>query len=1076
MKKLFLLLLTVVWVTIATAQTRTASGVVVFEGDGEPLVGATVMPVGGGTGVATNIDGEFKITVPASVSELQVSYVGMLTRLVKIDFSKPMRIELSNHNTALDEVMVVAYGTAKKSAYTGSASVVNAEAIENSLVTSATTALGGKVAGVQLLSSNGQPGVAPSVRIRGVGSLYSGNNPLYVLDGVPYDGDISSINTMDIESMTVLKDAAAAALYGARGANGVILITTKQGSAGATRVTADVRWGVNDRLVPNQDVITSTAQYTELVYQSLRNGYYYNGSMSAEAAHNQANANIFSALGYQVWTVPDGQQLIGMDGKINPAATLGWSDGKYYYKPDDWTKEQLRNGFRQEYNVSINGGNDRTKYYVSGAFLSDGGLIKRSHFRRLSTRTALDFQAYKWLKIGTNMSYVYTNSGYPGEQTSTNSSGNAFNMANNLAPYYPMYVRDAQGNIMHDERTGKVIYDYGDGKSTPYTRNFMNMSNPAGDLVYDTTEYLSDVFNGKFYGVLTPIEGLSVTGTVGYFLDNTRYHNLGNPYYGQSSNYGGTAYQMASRTRAINLQGLANYRRTFNDLHDIDILLGYESYDWYYETLEGSGQNLYQSNSWVMNNTIDNKHTYGSTDNYATRGIFGRINYSFDQRYFASVSVRRDASSCFAPGKRWGTFWSVSGAWDIAKESFMSNYEFVDQLKLKASFGQQGNDYLNYNNGYRNYYPYIDQYTISGADGVWSDGSLYYKGNPDITWETSNNFNVGVDFSLKQGLVSGTVEYFNRQTSDMLYYKPVADSNGYSEIPMNIGSMRNNGFEIELNYRPISTRNVTWDITGNISFVNNKVLKLHPDLNGQLLSGNRIYREGESMYQYYLVQYAGVDTATGLALYWDANPILDDNGNPQKDEHGEYIVGEPFLSTNAQHARSYYRKSTGNLMPKAYGGFGTSLQAYGFDLGVSFAFQFGGKIMDDSYQLFMFNGNGYMGQNWHKDILKAWTPENPFTDVPRLDNQDSYSNFYACDRWLTSSNYLSLQNITFGYTLPNRVVKSMHLANLRIYGTAENLFLWSARKGLDPRQSYTSSNGATYGASRCFSGGIRVEF
>lgn len=1053
-----------------SAQTHTVKGVVVSASDGEPVVGATVLPLGGGQGTSTDIDGRFSLNIPTNVKELQVSYVGMLTRKVKVEFGKEMKIEMTSTVSDLDEVMVVAYGTAKKSAYTGSASVVKADALETSLVSNATDALAGKVAGVQILSSNGQPGTTPNVRIRGVGSINAENNPLYVVDGIPYDGDISNLNTMDIESMTVLKDAAAAALYGARGANGVILVTTKKGRAGAAKVVVDARWGSNHRAVPNYDVIKSTDEYVETVYQALRNGYYYNNTYTAEGAHNAANANIFKSLGYQVYTLPEGEGLIGADGRINPNARLGYSEGGYYYTPDDWAKEQLRDGLRQEYNVSVTGGTDRFNYFVSGAYLGDEGLIEGSHFKRLATRTSLDYEVKKWLKVGTNVSYAYINSGYPNDQTTSNSSGNSFLMADQLAPYYPMFVRNADGSIRIDEKTGKRVYDYGDGKSTPYTRNWMSISNPAGDLEYNTNDYLMDIFDGKWYAMLLPLEGLTITGTVGYHLDNTRYHSLGNPFYGQSSSYGGTAYQMNSRTRAINLQGLINYRRTFAEKHDIDILLGYESYDWNYEDVQGSGQNLYLPNSWVINNTIDNKHPYGNVDEYATRGIFGRINYSFNSRYFLSFSVRRDASSRFAPGKRWGTFWSVSGAWDMAKESFMREAEWLDQLKVKASFGQQGNDNLGRGN-----YPWQDQYKITGADGVWSDGTLYRKGNPDITWETSNNFNIGVDFSLLKGMVSGTVEYFNRQTSDMLYNKPVAPSNGYSSIPMNIGSMRNNGFEIEVNYRPIATENFTWNINANITTVNNKVLKLHPDLHGQLIDGSRIYREGESMYQLYLVQYAGVDPATGLALYWDADPKKDSNGNDMKDEQGNILIEKEYLSTDASHAYSYNRKSTGNLMPKAYGGFGTDLKFYGFDLSLSFAYQFGGKLWDYTYQDLMHSSSSDLGKNWHKDIHNAWTPENRYTNVPRLDTQDSYTN-YSSDRWLISSNYLSLQNVTLGYTLPKKLTDMMRLNSVRIYGAAENLFLWSTRKGLDPRQGYTASQGATYKGSRAISGGIRIEF
>lgn len=1075
MKRLLsLLAILTVFAAGALAQ-RTVHGYVYSLSDDQPVIGATVMVEGTSIGASTDIDGNFVLkNVPNSAKYLVVSYVGMHTE--KVEIKDNVRIGLKDVASDLDEVIVVAYGTAKKSAYTGSASVVKSETIENSLVSTATDALNGKVAGVQILSSNGQPGTSPTVRIRGVGSINASMNPLYVVDGIPYDGAVSDINTQDIESMTVLKDAAAAALYGARGANGVILITTKKGSAGAAKVTVDARWGQNSRAVSNYDVIKTTDAYVEQVYRTLYNGNYYNASMTAEQAHANANANIFSRLGYQVYTLPDGEGLIGADGKINPNAKLGYSDGNYYYTPDDWS-EQLRDGLRQEYNVSVKGGNDRFNYYVSGAYLGDEGLVKGSYFNRLSTRTVLDYQVKKWMKIGTNMTYTYTNSGYPSNQTSSNSSGNAFLMADQLAPYYPMYIRSADGQIMRNDYYNKPIYDYGDRGVIPYARNWMSTSNPLGDLMYNTSDYLSDVFNGKWYVQLTPIDGLNITGTAGLYINNERYHDLGNPLYGQDANYGGSAYQMFDRQRALNLQALANYTKTFAEKHDLDILLGYESYDMNLEDLEGSGTYLYMPNSWVINNTINDKHPYGYVIKYATRGYFGRVNYAFDNRYYVSASVRRDASSVFAPGKRWGTFWSASAAWNLANEPFMQGADWMDQFKVKVSFGQQGNDNLGRSSNSAMYYAWADQYRITGAESVWSDGQLYYKGNPDITWETSNNFNVGIDFNFLQGIVSGTLEYFNRQTSDMLYNKPVSPSNGYSSIPMNIGSMRNNGVELELNVRPIQVKNFTWDLNFNITGVRNKVLKLHPDLNGQLISGSRIYREGESMYQLYLVDYAGVDPATGLALYWDANPEYEDDGTTVKtDIHGQPVVGEEFLSTDASHAYSYNRKSTGNLMPKAYGGFGTTLKFFGVDISASFAYQFGGKIWDYTYQDLMHNGStSSLGHNWHTDIYKAWTPENRYTDVPRLDGEDSYTN-YSSTRWLTSSNYLSLQNLTVGYTFPTSISRKMGLSMLRIYAAGENLFLLSARKGMDPRQSYVNSEGATYKGSRAISGGIRFEF
>lgn len=1055
MKKLFLLFLTIATFALcASAQTRTVQGTVVYAGDNEPLAGATILPVGGGNGVSTDLDGKFALKVPASCKQLTVSYVGMITQQVDVA-AGDMLIKLTNSENNLDEVMVVAYGTAKKSAYTGSASVVKADALEDRLVSNVTNALAGAVAGVQTQSSNGQPGTSSTVRIRGIGSLYASNTPLYVLDGMPYDGDIASINPADIESMTVLKDAAAAALYGARGANGVILITTKRGKQGDAKVTFDARWGVNSRQVTNYDVIESPEQYMELMYQAHYNDAVYNQGMSAANAHVYANNQLVPSLGYQVFSVPEGQFLIGTNGRFNPNCSRGYSDGDYFYTPDDWSDGTFRDGFRQEYNLSVSGGTDRLNYFVSAAYLEDEGIIDNSAYERLSTRASIDYQAKKWLKIGTNLSYTYSNSKYPDEQTASASSGNAFGIANKIAPIYPMYVRNADGSIKMDDRFNRPVYDYGDGSSTNNTRSFMSMSNPASDLIYSTEEYLTDLFNGKWYVQVTPIEGLTVTGNVGLTIDNTRTHSASSSYYGQSAAYGGSAYQVAQRNKGINLQALANYKKTFANVHNTDFLAGYESYEWNEEWVQGYGTGIYQENNWAVNNTLlSERKGYGAYGEYATRGIIARANYDYDTKYYGSVSYRRDASSRFHPDHRWGDFFSVSAAWDIAKESFLDGASWVDMLKVKASFGQQGNDNLGNN------YTYVDQWTITGTDS-WSDGTLYYKGNPELTWEKSNAFNVGVDFSLWQGKLSGTVEYFNRETSDMLYNKPTPASIGYTSVPVNVGSMRNSGFEIELLYRPIATRNFTWEINANATFVKNKILELAPELNGELISGSRILREGESMYQYYLVKYAGVNPENGKAMYW------------AKDDAGNEYQTDDWAVANATN-----KQGTGDILPVVYGGIGTTLKAYGFDFSIQCSYQLGGEIWDYGYQDFMHSGTSdSYGLNWHKDILNAWTPTNTNTDVPRLDASDPYSFYlYSSDRALESSDYFAINNITLGYTLPASFTKKFGIETLRVYGAADNVALFSARKGLDPRQGYLNASTSTYTAMRCISGGIKLVF
>ena len=974
-----------------------------------------------------------------------------------------LKIVLKSDTEVLDEVIVTAYGTSTKGTFTGSASVMKADKIEKRQVSNVSNALAGAVAGVQILSDNGQPGESAKVRIRGVGSINAGMEPLYVVDGVPYDGDLSSINSADIETMTVLKDAASTALYGARGANGIIMITTKRGTSGKARINFDAKWGANSRAIKTYDVMTSPKNYIETAYQSIYNSQISLG-YSPEDANIRANKILPSeasgGLGYQVYTTAPGELLVGSNGKLNPNATLGYSDGQYYYTPDNWADETFQNNLRQEYNLSASGGSDKGTYYFAFGYLDDQGVISGSGFKRLNGRFKGDYKLYSWLKIGANVSYVNTESRYPGDQdaNATASSGNAFYIANNMAPIYPLYVRGADKQILLNN--GRKVYDYGDGQSTNFSRSFMSIANPSGDLIYNKREYLSDVINANWFAEITPITGLTISARYGLNIDNTRQNEMGNAYMGQSASYGGTAYQAAIRTYGFDQQYVANYQFALKDVHHFDVTAGYDGYSYEYTLLEGSGQNLYNPESFYLGNVIDKFTIGGKKDLYSTKGFFGRVNYSYNDTYFGNVSYRRDASSRFAPENRWGNFWSASVAWMLTRESFMEDITWVNMLKFKASFGQQGNDDILYPGVLleKNYYPWLDQYKMTGANGTFADGTLLYKGNPDITWETSTSYNIGADFGLFNNKLNGSIEYFGRKSKDMLYNRPTAGSLGYTAVPMNVGSMTNSGVEIDLNYQIMANKKFNWSVNLNATFVKNKINKLHPDLNGKLIDSDRIYEEGESMYRMYLVDYAGVDEKTGEALYW----AKDDNGNAIKTS--EYSTAEN------------YKVATDDMVPTVYGGLGTTFEAYGFDASIQLSYQLGGKIYDTGYRRLMHGGaSSSAGWNWHKDIYNAWTPENPTSNIPRLNASDKYTNS-ASTRWLTSSDYLSINNITVGYTLPQQLVKKVMLDKVRVYFTADNVALISARKGLDPRQSYISATTALYTPIRTISGGISLTF
>ena len=1040
-------------VSMAFAQQK-VTGVVLEAETGEPIVGASVVVKGlSGVGDATDMNGRFTIqNIPNSAKTLMVSYIGMVTKEVAI---KPnLTIYLADDARALNEQIVIAYGTATKETFTGAASVVDAATIESRQISDVTNALAGNVAGVTATKSTGQPGTSSTIRVRGFGSINAGMNPLYVVDGMPYDGDISAINPQDVESLSVLKDAAAASLYGARAANGVILITTKKGARNKdAKISLEASWGANSRQVTREDVITDPGTYYEQLYRTHYNNGIYNRGLTIADARANAATLAAKATGYTIYDTHGGS-LFTADGRINPNATLGYSDGEYYYTPDDWQKESFRNGLRQEYNMNVTGGTDKVSYYFSVGYLNDEGTIKQSAFKRISTRSNIEFQAKKWLKLTANLAYTNSASSYPSEQdgNSSTSSGNVFYLANYIAPVYPFYARHADGRYMMDG--SNRIYDYGDGTTGNYVRNNLSMANPIGDLTYQTEEYLMDILHTRWGAEITPVKGLTLTARVGLNLDNTRYHYASSTKYGQSASYGGEAIQEGIRTREFTQQYMANYRNRFADVHNIDILAGYESYDWDYEYVEGYGQNLYQSGKWSVNNAIDGRRGYGAANYHTLRSFLARANYDYDEKYFGSLSLRRDGSSRFHPDNRWGTFWSASAAWNLAKESFIAdNASWVNLLKLRASFGQQGNENIG------NYYAYSDQYTMTGSDGVFSDGTLAYKGNKDLTWEKSNAFDVAVDFNLWNGKLSGSIDYYNRTTQDMLYYKPVASSNGYSSIPANIGSMRNRGIELDLHSQIISTNDLSWSVDFNISHNSNKILELAPDLNGELIDGSRIYQEGKSMYQYYLADYAGVDPTTGLALYW----AKDDNG-------------KEYATTDYNDARNTNRKATGNLQAKASGGFGTQLSLYGFDLAIQCSYQFGGKLYDNAYVSLMHSGSSnYAGTAWHKDILKAWTPENTNTNVPRLAADDLYTNSLS-NRWLISSNYFAINNITLGYTLPKQLTRRAFLDTVRIYCSADNVALFSARKGMDPRIGVISTGSYYYSAIRTITGGIKINF
>ncbi|MBQ7856360.1 MAG: TonB-dependent receptor [Alistipes sp.] len=1065
---------------VALAQNKQVSGTVTGS-DGAPIIGATVVVDGTTIGTSTDLQGQYVLDVPAD-GVLLVSFIGYEDAKVPVNGKTSIDVVLQESTQGIEDIIVTAYGQAKREAFTGSAAMVKSEDLVKSQTSNAVDALNGKVPGLQILNASGQPGASsPTVVIRGFSSINAGTSPLIILDGMSFAGGLNDINPSDIESMSVLKDAAAAALYGSRGANGVILITTKRAKSQEAIVNVDIKVGVNQRAKQDYDIIKNPGEHYEAHYSLLKNYYEWEQGQSSYNAHISANGVLTTAtnggLGYNVYELPAGQNLIGLNGKLNPNAALGrkvtYNGQSYLLTPDNWTDEIYMDGIRQEYNVNVAASTGKSNFYGSFGYLNNEGIVKATGYERYTARLRADYQAKKWLKVGGNASYSHAYSNVATAEGDSSSSGNIFNFTTQIAPIYPLYVRDGEGNIMYDER-GHVIYDYGTatnaGSNAGLVRPFMPNTNAYGDHLLDkhnsTTNMAS--FNG-FADIILP-EGFKFSFNGGVSMSQGESLSTGNILYGQSAMTGGYIDRVSGIAWSYTLQQILSWNRQFGQ-HTVDAMIGHENNYDMSRSMSTSKSGLFTTDATELSQALKMSSMSSSISRYSNEGYFLRAQYDYAGRIFAAASFRRDASSRFHPKHRWGNFWSVSAGWLINRESWF-NARWVDELKVKASYGSQGNDQIGN-------YLYMDLYSIAndGTDN-WSV-SFAQKGNEYITWETNSNFNAGVDFGLFGYRLSGTLEYFYRKTSDMLSWFTVPASMGYSGYYKNVGDMANQGVELSLNAGLIRTKNFQWDFNLNATYVNNKVLKLadsavtesYYDLEGNKYYGYRdgsnFYGLGKALYTKVYKAYAGVEEETGKPLFWARREFVNR-------VTGKTDV-EMYKTTDYASDADYFVFDTS--LPDLYGGFGTTFSAYGFDLSLNFVYQIGGTVYDSDYAFYMSSpSTSTVGNAYHKDIYKAWTPQNKVTDVPRFVMGDMYT-AASSDRFVTDASYLSLQNINFGYTFPSKWMSKAHISKLRIYLACENVWLWSQRKGLDPRQSITGgASAAYYSPMRTISGGVNVTF
>ena len=1021
---------------LAYAQNINVSGKVTDAATGESVPFASIQVKGTMTGTATDADGNYTISVPRNAI-LVFSSIGYLNQEAAVEGRSVVNIMLAPDTESLEELVVVAYGTVNKKDFTGSAASLDSKKLEVRPVTNATNALEGITSGVQFTSASGQPGSSGSIRIRGFGSINADSAPLYVVDGVPFDGSISNINSDDIESITVLKDAASSALYGARAANGVVLITTKKGRSERLTFNVRVNHGFSVRGIPEYERLDAY-QYVPMEWEIMRNGFLTAGTYTTTAAANAAaSEQLVGQLGNNPFNVPDGQLVT--DGALNSSAKLLYPDDL------DWQKAIERLGHRQEYTVSAGGAGQKSDYYFSMGYLNDQGYSIRSYMERFNARMNVNVQPKKWLKAGLNMAGTMAN----GTSASTGSSTgyiNPFYFGRNIGPIYSIYKHNPDGSFVYDDLGEKVFeWDLRGGSASP-GRHIV------AETLWNEDNYKRDILNTRAYVDFIFFEGLKLSINAGYDTRNYLNTSFDNPHVGDGAP-AGRADNEHYRYDTMNFNQLLTYNKTFGG-HTVDLLVGHESYRNMYHYFRGFRQGLVaEGNAELVNFTTTNSLT-GYRDIYTTEGYLARANYNFNHRYYLSASFRRDASSRFYKDARWGNFWSVGGSWRIDQEPFMAAVPWISAAKLRASYGSVGND------GTSSWYQWQSLYSINRNANTPGFLQSATAGNKDIKWEKNMSFDVALEFGLFRDRITGQVEWFHRVSDNLLFSVPLPTSSGLTSQWQNIGTMYNRGIEVQLGADIIRTKDFTWNVGVNFSHLKNEITKL-PTGQDQIISGTKKYMVGHSMYDFWMYEWAGVDPETGDSMYYVGG--YDDNGN---------YTGKDRTTTNDYtKADKYY---VGTSIPKFYGSLSNTFTLGNFSLSALLTFGVGGLKYDTTYGSMM-SYSGY-GSSLHVDMLKRWQKPGDVTTVPRADMQrNSYQN-QGSSRWLTDASYLNIRNVSLSYSFPRRWAEAIDLSGIQLFGSVENLHLFCARKGMDPQYNFGGTSYNAYSPARTMSIGVNFQF
>ena len=1144
----------------------------VVDNTGFELPGVNVVVKGTTVGTMTLGDGTYTLSdIPGGAKAvLEFSYIGFKPIEVVVGNQKVINVTMVEDSEQLEEVVVVAYGTQKKKDLTGSISSIDSKILTTQSTSSATKALEGAIPGLQVSAVDGQPGFDGGIRVRGIGSTNAdAANALIVIDGVPVtyaDGadPLSTLNSSDIENITVLKDAASTALYGSRGANGVVLVTTKKGKQGTAQVSFSGRWGWNSIGNFNYGGIDNAADYYEYAWKSVYNSYRYgvngtgnpgvdaNGNLytnvknpnySHEQAAEFASQHLFNYIGsettfgrnnlgnYMAYNVPGaiytpdggakpsatmtGAYLVGTDGKINPNAILLYEDS--------YADELLKTGFRQQYDVSVNGGSEKVKYFASLGYLSDPSFIENSKFSRYSGRASVDADVFSWLKMGAQMSYAKTSTQSMaltwGRSDAGSNQGNVMRFINGHSPIVPVYAYDANGNYIYNSVTGTPHHFLAGGTYSPLGPTDQNYG--ATDIIYsqanDKRMDEKDAWTSRVYAEISFLKDFKLRGTLGFdqnIIDRTRYTQS---LVGRDKNKGGYS-KYSYNYQNLNSQVMLSYNKSIKD-HNIDAMALHEfnkfslnevRYGTAYEFMPGFISPYNFVGKYTAGNGLATPWAGEQTE--VMESYLGRVNYDYKSKYYASASVRADGSSKFKKDK-WGVFWSVGGGWRFTAEDFMKDTEsWLDNGKLRASYGVIGNaSGVGRYSGYRTWSVGSKYTQTSGGtgtpNGVWTV-SMGGMVNDKLTWEETQTWDVGLDLSFLNSRLTATLDFYNRLTINSFYNKPVSlMATGQESLQANEAGIRNRGIEFEIGADVIRTKDFTWNVSLNGTHYKTQLASVPegsiPDNNmlpagtyeanseGWSANGASAAQDGKfylrgvgrDWYNLYIRKYAGVDQNSGLPMYYHRVDADDHAAGKYTDK----AIGEDVFTTDPNESSKY---EVGSAIPKLIGGLNTTLKYKGFDLTAVLAFQLGGKFFSRDYAENFYKSSSIYARTYipSKDLMgNTWTPENTgayfpmqwyYTGSSYVEGQ-TVGSWMHTDMCLFSASYLRVKNITLGYTLPKEITQKALISQARVYVSGDNLFMVAAAKGIDPSMSLIGGmevDAFSYPTMRTISIGVNVTF